>query len=83
MAALLISELWPEILLPTRRENRSRTTWRNGFYVSLYQTHVPKLEGVGIVRSDSEEKTVSLTEQVENIVRVLNHDIVLERQWAS
>jgi len=53
------------------------------FYISLYQTHVPKLEEVGVVEYDSDEKTVSLTDQVENIGHVLNHDIDPERQWAS
>lgn len=52
------------------------------FYISLYQTHVPKLEEVGIVRYDSDEKTVSLTDRVEDIARVLNHDIGTDRNWA-
>lgn len=53
------------------------------FYISLYQTHVPKLEEVGIVRYDSDEKTVSLTDRVEDIARVLNHDVGPDRQWAT
>ncbi|MFD1600091.1 DUF7344 domain-containing protein [Halobellus rarus] len=52
------------------------------FYISLYQTHVPKLEEVGIVEYDSDDKSVSLTDRVEEIARVLNHDVGPDRQWA-
>jgi len=52
------------------------------FYISLYQTHVPKLEQVGLVEYDGDEKTVTLTDRVADVARVLNEDIVPDRQWA-
>ncbi|WP_128905546.1 DUF7344 domain-containing protein [Halorubrum amylolyticum] len=52
------------------------------FYISLYQTHVPKLEQVGLVRYDADEKTVTLTDRVEDVARVLNEDVDPDRQWA-
>jgi len=52
------------------------------FYISLYQTHVPKLEQVGLVEYDGDEKTVTLTDRVEDVARVLNEDIEPDRQWA-
>lgn len=53
------------------------------FYISLYQTHVPKLEQVGLVEYDGDEKTVSLTDRVVDIARVLNKDVEPDRQWAA
>lgn len=51
------------------------------FYISLYQTHIPKLEEVGLVRYDSDTKTVSLTEKVEDVERVLNSGSKNGRRW--
>jgi hypothetical protein len=34
---------------------------RNRVYVSLYQTHLPKLDGHGLVTFDTDDRTVSLT----------------------
>lgn len=53
------------------------------FYISLYQTHVPKLEEVGLVRYDGDEKTVTLTDRVEDVARVLNEDVSSDRPWAA
>lgn len=36
-------------------------------YSSLYQTHLPKLEGIGLVRYDATDKMVSLTEVGERV----------------
>ncbi|EMA59352.1 DUF7344 domain-containing protein [Halorubrum lipolyticum] len=52
------------------------------FYISLYQTHIPKLEQVGLVRYDGDEKTVTLTDRVEDVARILNEDVEPDRQWA-
>jgi hypothetical protein len=52
------------------------------FYISLYQTHVPKLEEVGLVRYDSDAKTVSLTDRIEEVEAVLNTESDPERPWA-
>lgn len=40
---------------------------RQSVYVSLQQTHLPKLEKLGIVEYDSDQKTVSLRERVREI----------------
>ncbi|WP_050031931.1 DUF7344 domain-containing protein [Halorubrum halophilum] len=52
------------------------------FYISLYQTHVPKLEQVGLVEYDGDEKTVTLTDRVADVAHVLNEDVEPDRQWA-
>jgi hypothetical protein len=52
------------------------------FYISLYQTHVPKLEEVGLVRYDSDTKTVSLTDKIEEVEGILSTESDPERPWA-
>ena len=52
------------------------------FYISLYQTHVPKLEDVGLVRYDGETKTVTLTDRVGEIESVLGSESEPERRWS-
>lgn len=37
---------------------------RQRVYISLYQTHLPKLEEAGIVTYDEDERTVALTDEV-------------------
>lgn len=39
---------------------------RQRVYISLYQTHLPKLESAGLVRYDEEERNVSLVTDVAN-----------------
>ncbi|MFC5277838.1 hypothetical protein ACFPM1_03515 [Halorubrum rubrum] len=51
-------------------------------YISLYQTHVPKLEKVGVVRYDSDDKSVVLTDRVADVARVLNEEIEPHRRWS-
>ncbi len=51
------------------------------FYISLYQTHVPKLEEAGLVRYDGDKKLVTLTDRVSEIARVLNKDTTPDRRW--
>jgi hypothetical protein len=52
------------------------------FYISLYQTHVPKLEEVGLVEYDSDSKTVSLTDRIEEVEAILETESDPERRWA-
>lgn len=52
------------------------------FYISLYQTHVPRLEEAGVVEYDSDTQSVTLTDRVEIIARMLNYDAGANRQWA-
>jgi hypothetical protein len=46
-------------------------TARRRVYVSLYQTHLPKLDDFGIADYDRDDGTVTLTERAEEIVRYL------------
>jgi DNA-binding transcriptional ArsR family regulator len=53
-------------------------------YVSLYQTHIPKLEKIGIVDYDSDAGTVQLTEavdQVEQYIPSNDDDIAWHRYY--
>lgn len=45
---------------------------RKRAYVSLYQTHVPKLEEVGVIEYDSDTGEIALTEQADKIDRHLD-----------
>lgn len=40
---------------------------RDSVYSSLYQTHLPKLEQIGLVRYDADDKLVSITEVGERV----------------
>ncbi|AUX08781.1 hypothetical protein AArcSl_1147 [Halalkaliarchaeum desulfuricum] len=40
---------------------------RQSVYVSLHQTHLPKLDDLGIVDYDTDEKTVDLTDQADQV----------------
>ena len=40
---------------------------RQSVYVSLHQTHLPKLDGLGIVEYDADAKTVRLTDRIEEV----------------
>ncbi len=51
------------------------------FYISLYQTHVPKLEEVGLVRYDSDTKVVELTDRIKEVGRILNEDATPDQPW--
>lgn len=43
-------------------------------YVSLYQTHIPKLEEFGIVEYDSDAGTVAVTDQIDDVSRYLSEE---------
>jgi hypothetical protein len=47
---------------------------RKRAYVSLYQTHVPKLEDVGVVTYDADTGNVALTERAADIDETLDRD---------
>lgn len=51
------------------------------FYISLYQTHVPKLEEAGFVVYREDEKRVELTDRIDEIGRVLEADGDPNRPW--
>lgn len=50
-------------------------------YVSLYQTHIPKLEEAGIAEYDQEEGTVRLTSRVEQMDEYLADTSRREVPW--
>ena len=47
---------------------------RKRVYVSLYQTHVPKMEDAGIIEYDSDRGTVALADQAEDISAYLSRE---------
>ncbi|MGM0398729.1 MAG: DUF7344 domain-containing protein [Halobacteriota archaeon] len=47
---------------------------RKRVYVSLYQTHIPKLEEFGIVEYDGDAGTVRVTDQIDEIGRYLSDE---------
>jgi DNA-binding transcriptional ArsR family regulator len=57
---------------------------RKRLYVSLYQTHIPKLEEAGIVEYDDDSGEIRLTERGSDVNRYLDADApdaVGERHW--
>lgn len=57
---------------------------RRRVYISLYQTHLPKLAEYGIVDYDEDEKTVRLTSRVKDVDRFLYiEDQKMNRWWLA
>lgn len=54
---------------------------RRRVYISLYQTHLPKLIEYGVVEYDEDEKTVSLTRRVADVDRFLYIDNAGSGRW--
>lgn len=50
-------------------------------YISLYQTHVPKLEEYGIVTYDPDTKEVELTDRIEQIIQVFSEEHEPRSWW--
>ena len=50
-------------------------------YISLYQTHLPKLASAGLVDYDREERTVTLTDRIEELVAFLRTEPAATRAW--
>lgn len=51
-------------------------------YISLYQTHVPKLEETGFVVYDEDEREVELTDRVLEIPRLVGEQPERGRRWS-
>lgn len=49
-------------------------------YVSLYQTHIPKLEEAGIIEYDSDSGEITLTDQAGDLNKHLNGDVEESRR---
>lgn len=54
---------------------------RRRVYISLYQTHLPKLAEYGVVDYDEDEKTVELTRRVRDVDRFLYIDDQPASRW--
>lgn len=54
---------------------------RKRVYVSLYQTHLPKLEQIGIIEYDDEREEVFLTDRVGEIDSYLTPSMKSEYSW--
>lgn len=52
-------------------------------YVSLYQTHIPKLRNAGIVEYDSDDGEIQLTRTVGQLERYLPEEEEREPPWQS
>jgi hypothetical protein len=50
-------------------------------YVSLYQTHVPKLADLGVITYDSETRMVELTERATEVEEYVDTGPTSERPW--
>jgi len=53
---------------------------RKTVYVSLYQTHIPRLAEAGVLVYDAREKTVRLTERGELLLAYLRFDPTASQQ---
>lgn len=56
------------------REDRKKA------YISLYQTHIPKLEDAGIVTYDEDERLVALTDGADEVTRYMTESRE-QRPW--
>lgn len=54
---------------------------RKRVYVSLYQTHVPKLEEVGVIEYDNDSGEITLTERTQGVRKYLDGDVEDRRPW--
>lgn len=50
-------------------------------YVSLYQTHIPKLDDVGIISYDKDAGVVELTDRAADVEGFLSPDADSDRRW--
>lgn len=54
---------------------------RKRLYVSLYQTHIPKLDDVGVIEYDQDTGEIQLTDQVSDLSMYLDGDVESDRDW--
>ena len=65
--AVSVRQLSEDVATLETGEDPAPRNKRQSVYVSLHQTHLPKLDGLGIVEYDAESKEVSLTDRIEEI----------------
>lgn len=56
---------------------------RKAVYVSLYQTHVPKLVEAGVLESDPTRKTLRLTPRSRQLLAYLDFEPTRSKGWLS
>ena len=54
---------------------------RTAVYVSLHQTHLPRMERFDLIRRDSDDRTVELTDSGRFTARYLERTLVGVREW--
>jgi hypothetical protein len=57
------------------------STQRKRVYVALYQTHLPKMDDVGVIEYDSDRGTVELSENADLLRMYLTDDFRPEDPW--
>jgi hypothetical protein len=57
------------------------STQRKRVYVALYQTHLPKMDDVGVIDYDSDRGTVELSENADLLRMYLTDDFQPEDSW--
>lgn len=60
---------WENDIEPSEVSERERKR----VYISLYQTHIPKLEEYGLIEYDREETRVFATDRLEEVTRLVSH----------
>jgi predicted transcriptional regulator len=66
-----VSDLAEEIGAVESGESPPPRNVRQSVYVSLHQTHLPKLDELGIVVYDDDEKTVTLAENADEVLEYM------------
>ena len=66
----------------TRNDLDSSTELRPTVYAALYQTHVPRLDRLGIVDHDEETDTIALTDAGESLVQFMRARSTVGSVWA-
>ena len=76
-------ELSEKIAAVETDESPPPTNIRQSAYVSLHQTHLPKLHDLGIVDYDQSAKTVELNERAEQINAYRDTANAMDRSWSE
>jgi hypothetical protein len=62
-----VRDLAEEVAIRETGEDPPPKNKRQSVYVSLHQTHLPKLDDLGILEYDDDSKTVTLADRVEEV----------------
>lgn len=85
--SLSVRELSEQVAALETGESPPPRNIRQSVYVSLHQTHLPKLDELGIVDYDADAKQVTLTDRVREVERYMDLPAGTEsgsgRRWAG